>query len=538
MKGWLKRKMYFKAHKSKTGNGKHYTQTSTFHFQLSTIYVSLSIQIISLTNMKTRIIYLLLLAFFLAQPPVYSQFTKGMNYAAETGISFSDGEYTPFWLTANKYGLSSVQKNNGYLRAGIFRPFEEDKRFSYSFGLDLAGAYNYSSSFVVQQAYIDLKYYFLGLSVGSKERPTELKNKELSSGGMTFSSNARSIPQVRIGIPEYIAIPGTKQFFSIKGHIAYGMFTDDKWQENFVSPGNRYTKHALYHSKALFAKIGNEEKFPLVFEGGIEMAAQFGGRAYNIPGFDPYMDMPNGIKDFFKVFIPSGSDATDGAYSNVYGNHLGSWNFSLSYKFTDWKIRAYYEHFFEDHSMMFGEYGWKDCLAGVEITLPKNPIIGSFVYEYLGTKDQSGPIYHDHTPEIPDQISARDNYYNHGIFTGWQHWGMGIGNPLLMSPIYNKDGNITFKSNRVKAHHFGISGQPIADISYRILVSTSRNWGTYSNPFTDIKKNTSTLLEVNYIPHQLKGWQFTGSFAFDRGDMIGDNTGAMITIRKTGLLTK
>ena len=35
----------------------------------------------------------------------YAQFTKRLSYQAETGISFSGGEYTPFWLTANKQGL-------------------------------------------------------------------------------------------------------------------------------------------------------------------------------------------------------------------------------------------------------------------------------------------------------------------------------------------------------------------------------------------------------------------------------------------------
>lgn len=471
----------------------------------------------------------------------FAQFTKGMNYAVETGVNFSGGDYTPFWLVSNKQGLSSVTKNNGYLRAGIFRPLEEDKRFSYAFGLDLAGAYNFSSSFIIQQAYVDLKYAFLGLSIGSKERNGELRNQQLSSGALTFSGNARPVPQVRIGIPEYWSIPGTKGFLAIKGHVAYGMFTDDNWQVDFVKNHNKYTEHVLYHSKALYAKIGNEDKFPLVFEGGLEMAAQFGGNSYSWSnGGYQKTDMPNGLKDFFKVFIPSGggSNTPMGEQTNIYGNHLGSWNFSLSYKFNTWKLRGYYEHFFEDHSMMFGQYGWKDCLAGAEITLPKNPFIGTFVYEYLGTKDQSGPVYHDTTSTIPDQISAMDNYYNHGIYTGWQHWGMGIGNPLAMSPIYNKDGSIIFKSNRLKAHHFGISGQPTQDINYRVLVSYSRNWGTYSTPFQDVVKNTSTLFEVGYAPHQIKGWNFTASFAFDRGDLMGDNTGGMITVRKTGLFTK
>ena len=36
-------------------------------------------------------------------------------------MSFDEGN-TPLWLNANKYGLSSLEKNNGYLRASVIRP--------------------------------------------------------------------------------------------------------------------------------------------------------------------------------------------------------------------------------------------------------------------------------------------------------------------------------------------------------------------------------------------------------------------------------
>ena len=170
----------------------------------------------------------------------------------------------------------------------------------------------------------------------------------------------------------------------------------------------------------------------------------------------------------------------------------------------------------------------------MEITFHKNRVIGSLVYEYISTKDQTGPVYWDHTPEIPEQVSGTDNYYNHGIYTGWQHWGMGIGNPLVMSPIYNDDGEIVFKSNRSQGHHFGVMGNPVNDLRYRILFSFTRNWGTYSLPFYEIKKNGNVLMELTYTPHQLKGWDFTGSLGVDRGGMLGKSAGGMLTIRKTG----
>lgn len=85
---------------------------------------------------------------------------------------------------------------------------------------------------------------------------------------MVESNNARPIPQIRLEVPDYVAIPGTHKWLHLKGHIAYGRFTDDKWQEHFTSIGNPYTIDVLYHSKSLFAKVGNKEHFPVEFEGG------------------------------------------------------------------------------------------------------------------------------------------------------------------------------------------------------------------------------------------------------------------------------
>ena len=113
---------------------------------------------------------------------------------------------------------------------------------------------------------------------------------------------------------------------------------------------------------------------------------------------------------------------------------------------------------------------------------------------------------------------------------------MGIGNPLLPGPIYNKNGQITFISNRVLAHHIGFCGSPYQSLSYRMLLSYSRHWGTYDNPLNEIKKQFNSLFEVTYAPQQLKGWSFTVSGAMDRGSLLGNNYGGMLVIRKQGII--
>ena len=157
-------------------------------------------------------IQLFLLQGLLSSVPLYTltaqTTTPSTHYAVETGIVAGHGDYSPFWFTANRQGLSSVKTENGYLRAGIFHSQALGRHFTWKAGLDLATAYNYTSSFVVQQAYADLSYRWLNLSIGSKERTPELRNPKLSTGGLVESNSARPVPQVRIEIPQYISVPG------------------------------------------------------------------------------------------------------------------------------------------------------------------------------------------------------------------------------------------------------------------------------------------------------------------------------------------
>ncbi|MBP1593330.1 MAG: hypothetical protein H6Q12_348, partial [Bacteroidetes bacterium] len=62
---------------------------------------------------------------------VKGQIDKGLTYSVESGITAASGEHSPLWINANKQGLSSISKENGYLSAGIFRPLENDKKVDY-----------------------------------------------------------------------------------------------------------------------------------------------------------------------------------------------------------------------------------------------------------------------------------------------------------------------------------------------------------------------------------------------------------------------
>ena len=145
------------------------------------------------------------------------------------------------------------------------------------------------------------------------------------------------------------------------------------------------------------------------------MSAQFGGDQYIAGQKEPVIDMPTRFVDFMRVLVPMAGDDTtpEGEQVNIYGNHVGSWNFAATAYLNRWKVKIYYEHYFDDHSQMFFQYGrWKDGHIGLEITFPKNRFIDTFVYEGLGTKDQTGPMLYDSFwGKFEEQISAKDNYY-------------------------------------------------------------------------------------------------------------------------------
>lgn len=483
-----------------------------------------------------------------------------IHYKAEVQGSFSSDK-TPLWLNANKYGLSSLEKNNGYLRGALYRPLRTDsaRRWGLGYGVDMAVATHYTSRVVLQQAYVEVRWFHGLLTVGEKEYPMELKNNRLSSGSQTLGINARPIPQVRLALPDYWTIPALGRWFHLKGHVAFGAFTDGDWQQDFTN-SQRYDRDVLYHSKAGYIMIGKPEAFyPVTLELGLEMAAQFGGKQYTMQdgAIQKRTLGGHGIKDFFDALVPGGSEATDGEYENVAGNELGSWVARLNYDNDAWGLSIYADHYFEDHSQMLflsqngygtGEdymkkvknrfflYSLKDIMLGGELRLKNGSWIKNIVMEYLYTKYQSGPVFHNHTAIIPDHIGGIDNYYNHSNYLGWQHWGQVMGNPLYRSPIYNNDGVINVDDNRFVAWHIGIDGQPTERLGYRILGSWQRGFGTYAKPYTHARHNASFMVEANYhFPHQ---WTVTGAWGMDFGSILGHNRGLQVTITKEGILKR
>lgn len=438
---------------------------------------------------------------------------------AEFGTTIHSGDNIPLWQVSNQHGLSSID-NNAYTRGGIFYS-DSCSNLIFKTGLDIAVAKGFTSTFVVQQAYLDMNYRYFGLSIGSKELNSELLNQQLSSGGLTWSGNARPIPQIKVGILDYVRIA---PWAHVKAEISYGKWTDNNYQKEQVGTNYWYTKNILYHHKSFFFRLGKTTS-PWQLDLGMSLDAQFGGNTVNHPYLHE-QDLGNKIKDYFKIFFPIKQSET----KYYEGNLMGSEHLKLTFKQSDYQLSAYLENYYDDFSGMGKKNGF-DGLWGIEYKSKNKQAINGLVLEYYQTTNQSGPL-HGLDESIVKKTGGADDYYNHDVYPGWVHWGMTMANPLIASPIYNKDGNMTFKYNRVKAVHIGWSGDILNDLSYRAKLSFNRTWGTPFKPIPEILENFSTFAECTYCPEKLKGWNFTISGAFDTGNIYGDNLGMQLKIRK------
>ena len=143
---------------------------------------------------------------------------QGLGYSVEAQATQSSGQ-TPLWLNANKHGLSSLERTNGYLLAGIKRPLTTDsvRRWGLGYGLNVALTQGFTSRIVVDQAFVQARWLYATLTIGSKRHNMELKNNALSSGSQLLGINARPVPQVRLELPDYWTLPFGNGWLHLKG---------------------------------------------------------------------------------------------------------------------------------------------------------------------------------------------------------------------------------------------------------------------------------------------------------------------------------
>ncbi len=468
-----------------------------------------------------------------------AQFRASVSSEMQAGT----GHQNPYFFTVNRHGLASSELQNGFLRASLFKDLSNNRKWDLGFSADLLSLYNYPGYSVrLQQLAIDIKYRYWLLSMGSKEYGSILKNNQLSSGGLVWSGNARPIPQIRLGFPDFVSFPWLfNGHLKVRGNVAYGWFTDGDYQKkNVTLTGSFYNQGVLYQQKEFLMKY-DLPHMPWSFVAGLETETQFGGSQYTLlpDGTVSRMVTPAKLKHYLMAFFPMPGDdsSIEGDQHYVYGNALGSLHFVATYSPSDFELKAYLENPFEDFSGMSKQNGF-DGLWGLEYASKgKSAGITGVVLEYLQTTNQGGPIHwapNDYAQtNLNHQATGADEYYNNVFYTGWQHWGLTSGTPLITSPIYNPNGELRMFNNRVKAIHLGVAAAFNNRWSGRLLTHAAKGWGTPHVPLTQVSENISILCELNYFLVKRIGiWQISSSLAIDKGNQFGDNIAFSIGVRK------
>lgn len=478
---------------------------------------------------------------------------RNLNYLFESAGTTGNGSHAPFWHTSNRQGLSSPDNGMGYMRFAAMGEMLLPSQFGVGYGMDLGLGTGMQENWFVHQLYIDLSYKWLDFELGMREHHGEFKNPSLSTGSLIWSGNSQPIPEIRIGLSDYTRLPILGNWFSIKGHVGYGRFTDDNWRSGQSVNNSKYATGILFHSKSAFVRFGDVKRFPLQATFGLEMNTMFGGTMYNgnvfLVQYDEYK-FPSGPAAFWNALFPFNKAEEQGQDN---GNVVGSWHLAFDCFLNEWKLSAYYEHFFEDHSSMLGvelksdqqgqkhmvSYGmkrnWLDGLFGLEINAPDNwKHMRSVVLEFMNTRGQCGAVCNNLGPHA-ERVDGCDDMYNHGKYSSYSHWGYAIGNPVLISPVYNQEpGNQRFVSNRVRMFHVGVEGGLTEKLDYRILATSTTHWGSYIKPLQEKEQISSLMMELSYWLGDSYSWKFSlsGAMDFDDGNMLGNNKGLMLTISK------
>lgn len=504
--------------------------------------------------MKSR--YLLVCAVCGMLMPIHLAAEENINYDASLTVETSSGSFAPYYFAANRWG-TLTQSDNVLLNVGASRDYDLSKRVTWSYGVRAVGGrtsataydvfhassdpqwdirYAHPAAIWLQEAWAGFKFRGVYIEGGMRQSGSPLLDDELSSGDMVHSANARPVPQIMAGFIDFQNIPFTNKWAQVKGVISYGWFVQNKWLEDHYNFYNYHiTRNQLYSYKNIYFRSNPEKPFSVTV--GAQIAGDFGGTTYHYSNGKLYSVEQHGssISDYWKMLIPTpdnGDDFYEGAL-------LGSWDFQARYHLrSGHELKAYFQWLWEDGSGMSKHNGW-DGLWGVEYKSDNPWWIDGAVIEYLDLTNHSGPIHyapHFQGADIPYQSTGADNYYNSGYYNAYTNLGMGLGNAMVMSPIYNRDGYPQFLLNRVKGVHVALRGTLSDNVTYKVKFGWRKALGTSYEPLQAPVHSTMLMAEASWRIPQVKGLQLTGAFGLDHGEMPGNSVGGMVTISYDGLL--
>ncbi|MBO4447491.1 MAG: hypothetical protein J5764_05135 [Bacteroidales bacterium] len=400
--------------------------------------------------------------------------------------AFGTGGSTPFWATANSFGLMP-ESNGMMMMANAHMGFDESRKVQFRWGASVAARIDGSDIFqpIPDELYAGIRWKVLALDLGMKHTEQDymasdsvLGSLSTTAGRLCWSGNARTVPGYTLRLEPW-SIPGTKDILQLYGH----------WGD-YCAIDTRYVEYPWVHNMQLGLKL-NVWRFSLDLR--IDHYAMWAGT-------DPkYGRMPSSFADYFRMCfgMKASSSGSLSDQINVLGDQRGAELIRLNYKGNGWKISVAHEIPYEDKSgMRFVNF--PDGVNTLSFSFDrKDRWVSDVVYEFIYTMNQSGPLHE--RPATEEEMASQDpshpwygyivlggedDYFNHEEYkSGWTFWGRTAGLPL-MTPAGTRAGSwnrntvtLGVENNKIIAHHVAVSGLLFRKVPYKLMLTWSQNYG-------------------------------------------------------------
>ena len=368
-----------------------------------------------------------LLIFILGTAPGYAQ----IEFSGEVNLRgmLSSNDELPFWMHRNQRGrVSSTTNFTGWINGKANYEINRDKT------LEIGGGILYQDAFkdevFLDELYAQYKNSWLTIIVGRKQRKELYDGLSATNENILWSLNSRPMPGLQFKTNAPI-------FFSRDRKWGF----EASWSE-YIMEKDRFVEFARVHHKSI--SLIYQPNQNLKIKAGLQHFAQWAGTST-----DPEVGkQPQGFVDYLRIVTGrgGGENSTPSDQANVLGNHIGSYEFSVTKGYKDFSLSFIYNSIFEDGSgsrfanIPDGRYGifmkYKD----------KDRLFNAFMYEFYYTKNQSRYTF-----------SGADNYFNNGPVynSGWTYEKRVLGAPFFTE---QEDG-LGIKKNAFLVHHIGFGGQ-------------------------------------------------------------------------------
>jgi hypothetical protein len=446
---------------------------------------------------------LLSLLFFTLFFSLQAQQIDFKGQVSGTGLLYTE-DNSPFWLHTNQRGRIDETTNfSGLISAsGIYNLTDNS---NLEFGLGTLYQDGYSDKLQLDQAYVAFSNSWLGIVVGRKQRQELYRGLSATNQNILWSLNARPLSGVRFF---------TRRPIFLKNNRGLGF---EASYEEYLMDDERFVENTRLHHKSFHLIYKSSPKFQI--SAGLRHFVQWGGTH---PQFGK---LPSDFEAYTRIVTGKGVGGDTGneisdQEINGLGNHLGSYEITITTILAEYNVEIIYNHLFEDGSGSLlrntpdGRYG----IFIEDPAAPLNSWLQAMMYEFYYTKNQS-----KNTPTTDGQ----DNYFNNNLYrSGWTYENRVIGLPFItLGPDRFRIAN-----NKLIAHHIGLTGMAFKKLPYRFLGSFRLNYGGKGSANTNGTHVFSTYLDLNLLQNIVN---LNLQLGADFSEIYGPNFGAGLSISKS-----